>query len=108
MTGWGLLILAGLLECGWPIALKASHPMTSLRPTLTLIALASASIIMLNIAPKTLPVGSAYAVRTGIREAGTAIIGIILLGESAAALRLVSIGRISRGVVGMRLGESAA
>ncbi len=100
---WAVLFAAGLLEIGWAIGLKYTEGFTRLVPTvLTLVAMAG-SILLLGMALKTLPIGTAYAVWTGIGAVGTALLGIFLLGEPASALRLASIGLIVAGIVGLKL-----
>jgi quaternary ammonium compound-resistance protein SugE len=100
---WAVLFAAGLLEIGWAIGLKYTEGFTRLVPTvLTLVAMAG-SILLLGMALKTLPIGTAYAVWTGIGAVGTALLGIILLGEPASGLRLASIGLIVAGIVGLKL-----
>lgn len=100
---WVLLFLAGLLEVGWAIGLKYTDGFTRLVPTvLTGIALL-ASMVLLGLAVKSLPLGTAYAVWTGIGAVGTALLGILLLGESADPLRLASIALILAGIVGLKL-----
>jgi len=100
---WLYLFVAGLFEIGWAIGLKYTHGFTRLLPTLFTLASMVISLGMLGLALKSLPVGTAYAVWTGIGTIGTAILGIILLGESAAALRLACIGLIVAGIVGLKL-----
>lgn len=100
---WLYLFVAGLLEIGWAIGLKYTHGFTRLLPTLFTLASMIASLGMLGLALKSLPVGTAYAVWTGIGTIGTAILGIVLLGESAAALRMACIGLIVAGIVGLKL-----
>ncbi|TLS17125.1 MAG: multidrug efflux SMR transporter [Betaproteobacteria bacterium] len=101
---WAVLLLAGLLEIGWALGLKSAT--ASSRPALmwsvTLAAMA-ASVGLLARALKQLPLGLAYAVWTAIGIAGTALVGIFLLGESASPLRLCSIGLILAGVAGLKL-----
>ncbi len=100
---WIYLLIAGLFEVGWAIGLKYTEGFTRPVPVvLTLVSMA-ASLGLLGLALKTLPIGTAYAVWTGIGTAGTAILGIYLLGESAAALRLACIGLILAGIVGLKL-----
>jgi quaternary ammonium compound-resistance protein SugE len=101
-----MLVAAGALETAFAIALKASDGFSRLVPTVLFAVSAAASFALLSMALRTLPVGTAYAVWTGIGAAGTAIVGILLLHESAAAGRLVSIGLIVAGVVGLRLASS--
>ena len=102
---WALLFVAGLLECGWAIGLKYSEGFTRPVPAaLTLLCMA-ASVGGLAFALRSLPVGTAYAVWTGIGAAGTAALGIVLFGEAATALRFASIGLIVAGIVGLKLGS---
>ncbi|AWI79520.1 QacE family quaternary ammonium compound efflux SMR transporter [Parazoarcus communis] len=100
---WSILILAGLFEIGWAIGLKYTEGFTRFWPTVgTLVAIAL-SLGMLGIAMKTLPIGTAYAVWVGVGAVGTAIFGIVLFGESASAGRLLSLGLIVAGVIGLKL-----
>ncbi|MGE4799540.1 quaternary ammonium compound efflux SMR transporter SugE [Yersinia hibernica] len=100
---WIILVIAGLLEVIWAIGLKYSHGFTRLTPSVvTLIAMA-ASVFLLAYAMKTLPAGTAYAVWTGIGAVGTAILGIMLLGESASLARVCSLGLILAGIIGLKL-----
>ena len=103
---WLLLVIAGLLETAWAIALKESAGFSKLLPSVLFVVLGIASLALLAVALRSLPVGTAYAVWTGIGAAGTAILGIVLLGESAQALRLASIGLIVAGVIGLNLSGS--
>ncbi|WP_445221804.1 quaternary ammonium compound efflux SMR transporter SugE [Bradyrhizobium sp. Pa8] len=99
---WSILFVAGLLEITWAIGLKYTEGFTKLVPSvITLVAMAG-SVILLGIALKSLPVGTAYAVWTGIGAVGTAALGIILLGEPATAFRLASIGLIVAGIAGLK------
>jgi quaternary ammonium compound-resistance protein SugE len=100
---WLLVVAAGLLESVFAVALKASDNFSRLVPTVVFLVAAGGSFSLLAAALKTLPVGTAYAVWTGIGAAGTAIVGIAFLQESAAIGRLVSIALIVAGVVGLRL-----
>jgi quaternary ammonium compound-resistance protein SugE len=100
---WIVLLVAGLLEVGWAIGLKYTEGFTRLVPSvLTLVSMVG-SIVLLGLALKTLPIGTAYAVWTGIGAVGTALLGIALFGEPATALRLASIGLIVAGIVGLKL-----
>jgi quaternary ammonium compound-resistance protein SugE len=100
---WFILFVAGLLEVGWAVGLKYTEGFTRLLPSvLTLIAMAG-SVILLGIAMRNLPLGTAYAVWTGIGTVGTAIAGMILLGEPVGALRLGCIGLIVAGILGLKL-----
>ena len=103
MQAWVLLGLAGLAEIGWVIGLKYSEGFTKpVAATLTLIALVI-SMVLLGWAVKTLPIGTAYAVWTGIGAVGAAIAGLMLFGESANPLRLFCIALIVVGVAGLKL-----
>lgn len=100
---WAILFAAGLLEVGWAIGLKYTEGFTRpLASVLTLAAMAG-SILLLGLALKTLPIGTAYAVWTGIGAVGTAILGIALFGEPATLARLACIGLIVAGIVGLKL-----
>ncbi|WP_377269478.1 DMT family transporter [Peterkaempfera sp. SMS 1(5)a] len=103
---WALVICAGLLETGFAVCLKLSDGLSRLWPTVAFASFALGSFGLLTLALKHLPVGSAYAVWTGIGAAGTAVYGITWLGESASALKLVSITLVVAGVVGLQLSGS--
>jgi quaternary ammonium compound-resistance protein SugE len=100
---WALVILAGLFETGFALSLKASSGFTRPVPTVLFVVCAAASFTLLATALRSLPVGSAYAVWTGIGAAGTAAAGMVFLGESTEVLKLVSIVLIVAGVVGLQL-----
>jgi quaternary ammonium compound-resistance protein SugE len=100
---WILLVLAGLCEVAWAIGLKYTEGFTRPLPTVGTISAMLISIWLLGIAMKSLPVGTAYAVWVGIGAVGTAILGIVLLNESANPARLVSLGVIVAGIVGLKL-----
>lgn len=100
---WLYLFVAGLFEVGWAIGLKYTQGFTRLVPTLFTGISMVVSLGLLGLALKSLPVGTAYAVWTGIGTIGTAILGIALLGEPAGALRLACIGLIVAGIVGLKL-----
>lgn len=100
---WFTLVIAGLFEVGWAIGLKYTHGFTRLIPTAFTVASMVVSLGLLGLALKSLPVGTAYAVWTGIGTIGTAILGMALLGEPANALRLACIGLIVAGIVGLKL-----
>jgi len=100
---WIYLTVAGLLEIGWAIGLKYTEGFTRLLPSLWTLVSMIASIVLLGIALKSLPVGTAYAVWTGIGAVGTAALGIYLFAEPATALRLICIGLILAGIVGLKL-----
>jgi quaternary ammonium compound-resistance protein SugE len=100
---WVYLFFAGLFEIGWAIGLKYTDGFTRLMPTLLTAASMVVSLFLLGIALKTLPVGTAYAVWTGIGAVGTAILGIYLLGDPATVGRVLCIGLIVAGIVGLKL-----
>ena len=100
---WILLLVAGLFEIGWAIGLKYTEGFTRLWPTVWTIASMAVSLLLLGLALKTIPIGTGYAVWTGVGAAGTAILGIILFAEPATALRLGSIGLIVAGIAGLKL-----
>ena len=99
---WIYLVIAGLFEIGWAIGLKYTDGFTRLYPSVWTIAAMAISVIFLALAMKALPVGTAYAVWTGIGSVGTVILGIYLFGEPATALRLACIGLILAGIVGLK------
>ena len=99
---WVVLIVAGLFEIGWAIGLKYTEGFTRLVPMLATAASMVVSLGLLGIALKTLPVGTAYAVWTGVGSVGTALLGILLFGESTSALRLACIGLIVAGIIGLK------
>lgn len=100
---WVYLAIAGLFEIGWAIGLKYTHGFTRLVPTTLTVASMVVSLGLLGLALKSLPVGTAYAVWTGIGTLGTAMLGIVLFGEPAHALRLACIGLIVAGIIGLKL-----
>jgi quaternary ammonium compound-resistance protein SugE len=103
MMAWGLLAVAGLMEIAWAIGLKYTEGFTRLVPSvLTLVAMA-ASVILLGLSLKWLPIGTAYAVWTGIGAVGTAALGIVLFGDPATVARLSCIGLIVAGIVGLKM-----
>jgi len=101
--GWIILFFAGLTEVGWAVGLKYTEGFTRLVPSVLTVACMAVSLGLLGLALKTLPIGTAYAVWTGIGTIGTALFGIVLFGESAGALRLACIGMIVAGIVGLKL-----
>ena len=103
LMSWLLLALAGLFEIGWAIGLKYTEGFSRLVPSLLTVAAMVLSLALLGLALKTLPVGTAYAVWTGIGTVGTAILGIVLLGEAATPLRLGCIALIVAGIIGLKL-----
>jgi quaternary ammonium compound-resistance protein SugE len=100
---WLILTVAGLFEIGWAIGLKYTEGFTRLWPTLGTVASMIVSLGLLGLALRTLPVGTAYAVWTGVGTIGTALLGIALFNESADLLRLACIGLIVAGIVGLKL-----
>ena len=100
---WAILVVAGLMEIGWAIGLKYTEGFSRLVPSVLTLACMLASIVLLGLAVKTLPIGTAYAVWTGIGAVGTAALGIYLFDEPATALRLMCIGLILSGIVGLKL-----
>ena len=104
---WLVLVLAGFFEIGWAISLKYTEGFTRLWPTVGTVIAMIFSLSLLGIAMKSLPVGTAYAVWVGVGAVGTAILGIVLLGEPANAGRLVSLGLIVAGIIGLKLASPA-
>jgi quaternary ammonium compound-resistance protein SugE len=102
---WILLLIAGLLEIGWAIGLKHTDGFTRLWPTVATVAAMVSSVVLLGLAVRTLPIGTAYAAWTGIGAAGTVVLGILVLGEPATVARLVCVALIVGGVVGLKLVE---
>ena len=100
---WVYLLVAGLLEVGWAVGLKYTEGFTRLVPSVLTLVSMVASVLMLGIALKSLPLGTAYAVWTGIGTLGTVIFGIILFSEPTDALRIASIALIVAGIVGLKL-----
>jgi quaternary ammonium compound-resistance protein SugE len=100
---WVYLVVAGLLEVGWAVGLKYTAGFTRLWPSVFTLATMAGSVGMLGLALRALPLGTAYAVWTGIGTVGTAVFGMFVLGEPSGALRLLSIGLIVAGIVGLKL-----
>jgi quaternary ammonium compound-resistance protein SugE len=100
---WTLLGMAGFLEIAFAFGMKWSAGFTRLIPGLFTLATGLSSVFLLSLALRTLPVGTGYAVWTGIGAAGTAILGIVVLGDSAAPTRMLCIGLILAGVIGLKL-----
>jgi len=103
---WVILVVAGLLEMVWALLLKQSAGLTRPAPTIGFFVSLMLSMILLGQSLKTLPVGTAYAVWTGIGAAGTAIVGMIWLGESRDVLKLVSLAMLLAGIIGLRVTAS--
>jgi quaternary ammonium compound-resistance protein SugE len=100
---WVYLVVAGLLEVGWAVGLKYTAGFTRLWPSVFTLTTMAGSVGLLGLALRALPLGTAYAIWTGIGTVGTAVFGMIMLGEPAGALRLLSIGLIVAGIVGLKL-----
>jgi quaternary ammonium compound-resistance protein SugE len=103
---WIYLFVAGLFECGWAIGLKYTNGFTNLIPTLLTVAAMAISFLLLSAAMKTIPVGTAYAVWTGIGATGVAILGMALFGESQEWMRIICLLLIVSGIVGLKLFSS--
>lgn len=99
---WGLLVLAGLFETAWAVGLKYTEGFTRLWPSVATLAAIAVSMGLLGIAAKQLPIGTAYAVWTGIGAVGTVIVGVWLFGEPASLLRLGCLALIVAGVLGLK------
>jgi quaternary ammonium compound-resistance protein SugE len=100
---WGYLVIAGLLEVAWAVGLKYTAGFTKLWPSVFTLTTMAGSVGMLGLALRSLPLGTAYAIWTGIGTVGTAVFGMMMLNEPAGALRLLSIGLIVAGIVGLKL-----
>ena len=100
---WILLVLASLFEIAWATGLKFTDGFTRLWPTVGTVMALLTSVALLGFAARSLPIGTAYAVWTGIGAAGTVLCGIFILGEPASALRMVCVGFILAGVIGLKV-----
>ena len=100
---WLVLVAAGMAEIGWAVGLKYTEGFTRLWPSVLTVASMIVSLALLGVALRALPLGTAYAVWTGIGTIGTAILGVVLFAEPATALRLFCIGLIVAGIVGLKL-----
>lgn len=100
---WTLLCVAGLLEIAFALAMKSSMGFTRLWPSLFTVGSGVSSVWLLSLALRTLPVGTGYAVWTGIGAAGTAVLGMLVLGDAVVPLRIACIALILAGVIGLRL-----
>jgi quaternary ammonium compound-resistance protein SugE len=100
---WALLGIAGILEIAFAFSMKSSLGFTRLWPSLVTVATGLSSVVLLSLSLRTLPMGTGYAVWTGIGAAGTAILGMVAMGESTAPLRIVCIVFILAGVIGLRV-----
>jgi quaternary ammonium compound-resistance protein SugE len=103
MSAWFILFIAGIFEIGWAVGLKFTHGWSRAWPSILTIAAMIVSMYLLEWAARTLPIGTAYAVWTGIGAIGTAVVGVLWLGEQASAMRLLSIMLIVAGVAGLKL-----
>jgi quaternary ammonium compound-resistance protein SugE len=103
MVVWIVLFSAGLLEIGWAVGLKYTAGFTRPLPTVLTVASMAASLGLLGLSLKTLPLGTAYAIWTGVGTLGTAVLGIALFGEEISMARLACIGLIVAGLVGLKL-----
>lgn len=104
---WLILFLAGVFETGWAIGLKYTDGFTRLWPTVWTVCAMIISLWLLGIAVKTLPVGTAYSVWVGVGAVGTVVLGIALLGEPANVMRVISVGLIIAGIIGLKLATPA-
>ncbi|MEJ1126287.1 quaternary ammonium compound efflux SMR transporter SugE [Variovorax sp. CCNWLW225] len=104
---WVVLLVAGLLEMGWAIGLKYTEGFTRLWPSIGTAISMVLSVVLLGWAMRSLPVGTAYAVWTGIGAVGTVILGIVLFHEPANAARLICVGLIVAGILGLKLTSPA-
>jgi quaternary ammonium compound-resistance protein SugE len=104
---WIILVLAGLCEVGWAVGLKYTDGFSRLWPSVWTLVTLVASMWLLALAMKSLPLGTAYSVWVGIGAVGTVVLGIVLLDEPADALRLASVGLILAGIVGLKLATPA-
>ncbi len=103
MNPWLILIIAGLFEVGWAVGLKYTEGFTRLWPSVGTLLAMIISMGLLGLAMRALPVGTAYAVWVGVGAVGTAILGIVLFGEATTVWRLLSLGLIVAGVIGLKL-----
>ena len=103
---WFYLVIAGLFECGWAIGLKYTEGFSKIIPSLLTISAMAISFWLLSVAMKTIPVGTAYAVWTGIGAVGVAIMGMVLFGESRDIMRVICLLLIVSGIVGLKLVSS--
>jgi quaternary ammonium compound-resistance protein SugE len=100
---WIYLIMAGLFECGWAIGLKYTDGFTRLTPSLVTVTAMAISFCLLSVAMKSIPIGTAYAVWTGIGAVGVALLGMTLFGESRDVLRILCLLLIVSGIIGLKL-----
>ena len=100
---WMILAAAGLREIGWAVGLKYTHGFTRLWPSVATISAMAVSLLLLGMAMKQIPMGTAYAIWVGIGVFGTAVLGVTLLGESIGAAKLASLALILAGITGLKL-----
>lgn len=100
---WTYLVVAGLFECGWAVGLKYTEGFTKLTPSLLVVTAMGISLWLLSVSMKTIPIGTAYAVWTGIGAVGVTIMGMFLFGESRDVMRIVCLLLIVSGIFGLRL-----
>ena len=100
---WIILVLAGLFEIGWAIGLKYTEGFTKLWPTVGTVTAMVISVGLLGVAMRDLPVGTAYAIWVGIGAVGTVVLGMVLMGDAASPGRLISLGLIIAGIIGLKL-----
>jgi quaternary ammonium compound-resistance protein SugE len=104
---WVLLLVAGLFEIVWAVGLKYTEGFTRFWPSFGTALAMIVSLVLLGMAMKSLPMGTAYAIWVGVGAVGTVLVGICFLGEPANPIRLISLGLIVAGIVGLKLGTSA-
>jgi quaternary ammonium compound-resistance protein SugE len=104
---WVILVVAGLFEIGWAVGLKYTEGFTRVWPTVGTVLSMVISLGLLGVAMKSLPMGTAYAIWVGVGAVGTVILGIVLLGESAHPLRLISLALIVAGIIGLKFATPA-
>jgi quaternary ammonium compound-resistance protein SugE len=100
---WAILVIAGVFEVGFAIALKYSAGFSRLWPSMATVIMIVLSLVLVGVATRSLPLGTAYAVWTGIGAVGTVVLGILLFGESSALARLACLGLIVTGIVGLKV-----
>lgn len=100
---WFYLVIAGIFECGWAVGLKYTEGFTKVVPSILTILSMAISVWLLSIAMKYIPIGTAYAVWTGIGAIGVAVLGIFLFGDSKDILRIISLFLILSGIIGLKL-----
>jgi len=105
--GWLYLLGAGIAEIGWAVGLKYTEGFTRPVPTVLTVCSMAVSLGLLGLALRELPLGTAYAIWTGIGTVGTVLLGILLFGEAATAIRLACVGLILAGIVGLKLASAA-